>query len=133
LQKLFSSSFKSSVTDSGYSFSLFSDRMSIIVALWSSYSLHFLLRQARSLPGVKGDCQPVGTSTTHNLIDLHGLLEGWSCYFTVTKKGYSKTGCIFSTICHRTSFRDPAVDPRLKLAFPSVVKTYGRPRHSASG
>jgi hypothetical protein len=35
----FSSSLKSSVTNFGYSFLLFSDRMSIIVALWFSYSL----------------------------------------------------------------------------------------------
>jgi hypothetical protein len=35
----FSSSLKSSVTDFGYSFLLFSDKISITVAVWSSYSL----------------------------------------------------------------------------------------------
>jgi hypothetical protein len=38
---LFFSSLKSSVTDFAYSFLLFSDKMTIIVALWSSYSLQF--------------------------------------------------------------------------------------------
>jgi hypothetical protein len=39
LQKSFSSSLKSTVTDFGCSFLLFSVKMSITVALWSSYSL----------------------------------------------------------------------------------------------
>jgi hypothetical protein len=42
---LYSSSFTSSVTDFGYSFLLFSDRMSIIVARWSSYRLQSLCFQ----------------------------------------------------------------------------------------
>jgi hypothetical protein len=43
---LFLLSLKTYVIDLGYSYLLFSDKMSIIVALWSSYSLRSLCLQA---------------------------------------------------------------------------------------
>jgi hypothetical protein len=75
LHNFFPFSLKNSVTDFWYSFLLFSDRMSIIVALWSSYSL-----QSQKICFSLGTPSPHSHSAVDKMLNLLKLAVGlaWS-------------------------------------------------------
>jgi hypothetical protein len=87
LHNFFSSSLKSSVTDFGYSYMLFSDKVSITVSLWSLYNL-------QSQKTCSSVCSPSPYShsavgTMLNLLELALRLE-WPALIRFRHEGWSK-------------------------------------------